>query len=49
MVAMCIKMGWDYFTFISQPTWFVESIDLYWKLEYEETRKQMRKISKKTR
>ncbi len=42
MTVVCIKMGWDYFTFMAQPTWFVDQIILYYQKEYEEIKKANR-------
>jgi hypothetical protein len=26
MAEICQLMGWDYYTFISQPNWFIDAI-----------------------
>lgn len=31
MINMFEKFGWDYYTFISQPTYVLDSIDQYFR------------------
>jgi len=26
IVALCERLGWDYHTYMAQPTWFVEGL-----------------------
>lgn len=26
IVIICEKMGWDYFTYLNQPDWFIELV-----------------------
>jgi len=35
MTHMCVKMGWDYYTYMAQPTWFIESLSKYFDMLYK--------------
>lgn len=35
MTVLCAEMGWDYYTYQSQPTWFVEKLTLYFSAKYK--------------
>ena len=29
MISICEKFGWDYYTFISQPKFYIDTLDSY--------------------
>jgi len=33
MVAICQEMGWDYFTYLNQPKWFLELIETKFEID----------------
>ena len=39
-VIICQKMGWDYYTYIHQPTWFLELIRIKLKIDNEKANKK---------
>lgn len=44
MTAICIELGWDYYTYMSQPSWFIDSIKLYYKQRATEIKKMNAKM-----
>ena len=49
MVAMCVAMKWDYFTFMAQPTWFLTGVDQYFAERAKQDAKTARKLKSKRR
>jgi len=50
-VYVCERMGWDYFTYMSQPQWFLELIigklEIEAKREAKESSKVLHKIPRR--
>jgi hypothetical protein len=44
IVLMCKEMKWDYFTYMSQPQWFIDLISLTNNIEAE-YQKKVQKIT----
>lgn len=32
---MCKEMGWDYYTYLNQPDWFVETLRIIGSIDYD--------------
>ena len=47
MVAVCEKMGWDYFIYNEQPQWFIDLIIAKMNLDAKHLSQQMRKGKRK--
>jgi len=47
MVVICEKFGWDYYTYLSQPNWFLELAKIKYKLDGERIEKEIRKSNSK--
>jgi len=47
MTALCIELKWDYFTYMAQPTWFIESIKLYYKQQHAKMKKEAARSKKR--
>jgi len=43
MLIICEKMGWDYYTYINQPSWFIKGLN---KKIYLDTYKHNLEIKK---
>lgn len=43
MVMLCCEMNWDYFTYLKQPDWFLDSIMIKKNLEIREQKRQENK------
>lgn len=41
--SICEKMGWDYYTFESQPVFFIEEILIFMLQEHEKVKKDARR------
>ena len=39
MTVICIEMGWDYYTYMSQPTWFIDQVTMYFNKKYKAIKK----------
>lgn len=39
MTVLCTEMGWDYYTYMAQPTWFVDQLVLYFQKKYRAIKK----------
>jgi hypothetical protein len=44
IVDVCLATGWDYWTYVSQPNWFVKYLELYLQVKRDvEVQKTPRK------
>ena len=43
MVVICEKFGWDYYTYMSQPSWFLELIKIKYELDGERMKREIEK------
>jgi len=47
MVAICQEMGWDYWTYMNQPQWFLDLLRDKLVLDSKELKKESKKFRKK--
>lgn len=47
MVVICREMGWDYWTYQSQPIWFITGVADHLNQEAKKIQEQNRKLNKK--
>lgn len=43
MVAICQEFNWDYYTYLNQPTWFIDLIQDKLKLDSDKIKKESKK------
>ena len=41
IVTICEKYGWDYYQYMSQPSWFLNLVSLKMKLDNEESKRSI--------
>lgn len=42
MTFICAEMHFDYYTYMEQPTWFIEKLALFFEQKYKQNRKTRR-------
>jgi len=47
MLEICKYMGWDYYTYINQPYWFIELILMKTKVDAEFAEVEANKLKRK--
>lgn len=45
--TFCKEFGWDYYTFMAQPTWFIEEISLIMNQVYQKDKQEADKAKRK--
>ena len=48
-ILLCEKMGWDYFTYLEQPDWFIVGLQIKINLDAEQQRLEAKRSQMKSR
>lgn len=43
IVTVCEIYGWDYYTYLNQPSWFIELIKVKMKVDNDKIKKDLKK------
>ena len=49
MLIVCEKMGWDFYTYEKQPTWFVKLLTFKFNIENEYQNRTIKKYARQTK
>ena len=47
VVAICQEMGWTYYEYMSQPSWFLELVKMKLQMDSDRMRKEINELNRK--